>query len=133
MKENILTTVLAGSIVLIALFTGMGAFGEKESSEASLQGASFINDFPSVSRSTSVSVNPNTAVEVAPANVARQYLVISNNGASSVYLTLGTGATLNSGILVSASSTYTINADALYTGTITARASATTTVLVTEK
>lgn len=92
-----------------------------------------MNDFPSVSRSTSVSVNPNASVEVAPANVARQYLVISNNGASSVYLTLGTDATLNSGILVSASSTYTIDADALYTGTITARASATTTVLVTEK
>lgn len=134
MKENILNALMILCIVSITLFTGIGAFNAPvETGEASLGGSAFMNDFPSVSRSTSVSVNPNASVEVAPANVARQYLVISNNGASSVYLTLGSGATLNSGILISASSTYTIDADALYTGTITARATATTTVLVTEK
>lgn len=99
-----------------------------------LQGASFINDFSSVSRSTAVTVGPDTSMQLAPANVARQYLVISNKSANSVYINLGSAdATQSSGILISASSTYTIDQNALYTGAIQAVASATGTVLVTEK
>jgi hypothetical protein len=131
-NENIVSAILFGCLVLITIFTGVGAFGNKNSE--SLQGASFINDFSSVSRSTSVSIGPGGSKTVAEANPARQYMVISNNGNKVVYLNFGaSAATVGSGILLSASSTIQIDQSALYTGAIQARSYSSTTVLVTEK
>jgi hypothetical protein len=62
-----------------------------------------------------------SATTILASNPTRAYAICTNRGPSSIYLMLGTKAAINTGILVPASSSFTISATQnLYTGAVTA-------------
>lgn len=130
------------TILLFSIAIGVMAitFGmtQEMNEEPNLAGG-FINDFSSVLRSTSfelpLATSTDTSVEIAPANVARQWMLISNDSTTTdMYLNFSSSpAATSSGILLSPQATFEININALYTGAIQAIGVATSTILVTEK
>jgi hypothetical protein len=80
-------------------------------------------DYAAISSfNTSTAVNVTTSNSLIQATTSRQYCIISNNSAFSVYLALtgDAAATANSGILLSASTTFEISQEKnnLYAGAI---------------
>ena len=109
--------------ILYGLMTGivMGVIlGMVLSLPAENLGSTDINRFSSATNS-SIAVTSTSITVLSAGGGGRQYAKITNDSAYVVYLALGSTATANSGIRLSASGgTYEIDSTNLYVGTIKA-------------
>lgn len=122
-----------GSIFVLVIALLVSDFSKSSNiAKADFSGTNIL-PIASITASTSTLLSGTSQIILAT-STARLYAIISNDGAGAVYLSLsGNPATVDSGILLAASSTYTIEAGKnLYIGSITAiTSSASAKVLVT--
>lgn len=105
MKSKVSIGISAALLVLFVLFV------VTTQSPSEKLGAS-INIAPVQAFSTSTSVTVTTSNTLVFATSSRTYLAITNGGPQSVWLNLtGTAATVNTGILLTASSTYEMSTE----------------------
>lgn len=105
---------------------------QQEQKNAQALGSAELNRFIKAPTNTSVSCGTSSTLAVAT-STARQYIALVNDGATTVYLGLGTSATSSSGIRLNASGgSYEMGVSGLFTGSIFCMSSATSTLTVVE-
>lgn len=80
----------------------------------------------STASNTRVAVDNSASVQLLAANLNRKYVYIMNNTGKAYYLKLGAAAVVGQGILLSNNGMYEITQDNLWTGTINAISSSST-------
>ncbi len=115
-NQNTMKNLLIAVLALAALVLGGLVLTEGEVERAG--GPAAVNDFSGVVSNSSVEVGPGNSEQVAATSTSRKYLVLSNDSAEAVYLSFSNPASVNSGMLLAASSTYEINPDNLFVGSV---------------
>ena len=78
-----------------------------------------LNPWSITTTVSSVSIGPLSSTRVVASSSARQYVLLSNSASQTIWCNLSdASSTANNGFLIAATSTYTINASNLYTGSI---------------
>lgn len=112
---------ISGIVLGLAFIISIGIIKFTPSAKADFSGTNYL---PGNSISATTTTLASSASQIILAtSTARLYVVISNDGSSPVFLSFGMGnpATLDNGILLNASSSYSIEAGRnLYFGAVTA-------------
>lgn len=113
MKQTIITIVIS-ILATLVLVLGLNHTGAVNTGDG-IQGV--INY---VSTSTAISVSSATSTRLLASGAARVYAIFTNNGTSTVFISIGSPALANRGITLFASSSYDISQKNLYIGQVNA-------------